>query len=110
MVALYQIALRIVLLPVVAGLAYEGLRLGAGKDNWFVRGLMKPGLWLQMITTKPPTEDQVEVAIRAFEAVVPTASLSGRTHDELPSAVVWGPDEATEEVGLADITGAPIDG
>ena len=108
-VGAYHIILRIVLLPVVAGLAYEGLRLGAGKeDNWFVGGLMKPGLWLQMITTKPPTEDQVEVAIRAFEAVVPTAHLGGRTHDTLPSPIVWGPDEATEEVGLADVTGAPV--
>ncbi len=104
----YQILLRIVLLPVVAGLAYEGLRLGAGKDNLVVRALMKPGLWLQMITTKPPADDMVEVAIRAFEAVVPTADLGGRT-DGLPSTVVWGPDEATEPVGLADVTGAPVD-
>ncbi|HVM20119.1 MAG TPA: DUF1385 domain-containing protein [Egibacteraceae bacterium] len=107
-VGTYHIVLRILLLPVVAGLAYEGLRLGAGKDNWFVRGLMKPGLWLQMITTKPPTDDQVEVAIRAFEAVVPTAQLGGRTHDTLPSGIVWGPDEAVEQVGLADVTGTPV--
>ena len=107
-VGAYHVALRIVMLPVVAGLAYEGLRLGAGKDNWFVKALMKPGLWLQMITTKPPTEDQVEVAIRAFEAVVPTAHLGGRTRDTLPSSIVWGPDEATEQVGLADVTGAPV--
>ena len=112
-VVTYHILLRVILLPVVAGLAYEGLRLGAGKDNFFVNGLMKPGLWLQKITTKPPTEDQIEVAIRAFEAVVPTANLDGRTID-LPSAIVWGPDEAQEVVGLpkvadlADVTGAPV--
>jgi uncharacterized protein YqhQ len=107
---LYQIALRIVLLPVVAGLAYEGLRLGAGKDNAFVRGLMKPGLWLQMITTKPPTEDQIEVAIRSFEAVVPSAHLDGRTYEGLDSSIAWGPDEAPPgRYGLpADVTGAPI--
>jgi hypothetical protein len=74
---------------------------------------MKPGLWLQMITTKPPTPDQVEVAIRAFEAVVPTADLHGRTHADLPSTIVWGPDEAADQVGLppdtpADVTGAPV--
>jgi uncharacterized protein YqhQ len=107
--ATYQILLRVLLLPVVAGLAYEGLRLGAGKDNVIVRALMKPGLWLQMITTKPPTDDQVEVAIRAFEAVVPAERLAGRTVD-LPSPVVWGPDDAAPgEYGLpADVTGAPI--
>ena len=108
-VALYHVVLRIVLLPVVAGLAYEGLRLGAGKDNVLVRALMAPGLWLQKITTKPPTDDQVEVAIRAFEAVVPTTQLVGRTV-ELPSPLEWGPDEATEPVGLADVTGAPVAG
>ena len=106
----YHIALRIVLLPVVAGLAYEGLRLGAGKDNLLVRGLMRPGIWLQMITTKPPTDDQVEVAIRAFEAVVPSSDLGNRTTSSLPSAVVWGPDNAPAGVyGIpADVTGAPI--
>jgi uncharacterized protein YqhQ len=91
--AIYHIVLRIVLLPVVAGLAYEGLRLGARFDNWFVRGLMKPGLWLQLITTKPADDDQVEVAIRSFQAVVPQEDLQSRTVD-LPSPVIWGPDEA----------------
>jgi uncharacterized protein YqhQ len=37
---------------------------------------MKPGLWLQKITTRPPTEDQIEVAIRAFEAVLPQEERS----------------------------------
>ena len=106
--ATYHILLRVLLLPVVAGLAYEGLRLGAGKDNPLVRALMKPGLWLQMITTKPPTDDQIEVAIRAFEAVVPTAHLAGRTV-ALPSPLVWGPDEATETVGLADVAGVAVE-
>lgn len=92
-VAVYQILLRILLLPVVAGLAYEGLRLGAGRDNLLVRALMKPGLWLQMITTKPPTDDQIEVAVRAFEAVVPVVELADRTA-ALPSPVIWGPDSA----------------
>lgn len=92
-VAGYHILLRVLLLPVVAGVAYEGLRLGAGRDGLLVRALMKPGLWLQKITTKPPTDDQVEVAIRAFEAVVPSAALAGRTV-ALPSPVVWGPDDA----------------
>jgi uncharacterized protein YqhQ len=109
--AVYQILLRVVLLPFVAGIAYEGLRLGAGKEqsNVVVRMLMKPGLWLQKITTKPPDDDQVEVAIRAFEAVVPAGELAGRTVD-LPSPVVWGPDETSPgEYGLpTDVTGAPI--
>ena len=116
----YHIALRVVLLPVVAGLAYEGLRLGAGRTNPFVRALMAPGLWLQMITTKPPTDDQIEVAIRSFEAVVPSADLGGRTTTTLPSPVVWGPSEAPGGPYLGpsaeppadavptDVTGAPV--
>ncbi|CAN5195363.1 DUF1385 domain-containing protein [soil metagenome] len=95
----YQVGLRIVLLPVVAGLAYEILRLGADQSNPFLRWLAVPGLWLQKITTKEPDDAQVEVAIRAFEAVVPTADLVGRTVD-LPSPIQWGPDTATEAVGL----------
>ncbi|HEY8339613.1 MAG TPA: DUF1385 domain-containing protein [Egibacteraceae bacterium] len=109
--SLYHIALRVLLLPVVAGLAYEGLRLGAGKDNLVVRALMKPGLWLQMITTKPPTPDQIEVAIRSFEAVVPSAELEGRLATTLESPLVWGPSEEPEgaaDDAPADVTGAPV--
>jgi len=65
----YHVALRIVLLPVVAGLAYELLRVGARfGHNILVRAVMAPGIWLQHITTKTPDADQMEVAIRAFEA------------------------------------------
>lgn len=88
----YHIGLRLALLPVIAGLAYEGLRLGAGHDHPLVRAMMKPGLWLQRITTKPPTHDQIEVAVRAFEAVVPHRQLEGRVSQALDSEVVWGPD------------------
>ena len=63
---------RIVAIPLIAGISYEALRLGANRGrNPIVRALMKPGLWLQKITTRPPTDDQIEVAIRAFEAVLP---------------------------------------
>jgi uncharacterized protein YqhQ len=97
----YHVALRIVLLPVVAGLAYEGLRLGASRSEWLVvRALMKPGLWLQKITTKQPTQDQIEVAIRAFEAVVPPEHLAGKVSPELTSPVVHG---------VASVRPAPID-
>ncbi len=95
----YQVALRVILLPVVAGLAYEVLKLGADQSNPLVSWLAVPGLWLQRITTKEPDAEQVEVAIRAFEAVVPTADLAGRTVD-LPSPVEWGADTTTEQLGV----------
>lgn len=87
----YHVLLRVILLPVIAGLAYEGLRLGARHgDHLVVRGLMKPGLWLQKITTKQPTPDMIEVAIRAFEAVVPDEHLVGRISTSLTSPIVTG--------------------
>lgn len=75
----YHVGLRVVLLPVVAGLAYEALRLGARRgDHPLVRALVTPGLWLQTITTRPPSRDQIEVAIRSFEAVVPPDRIGDR--------------------------------
>ena len=106
---LYHVLLRIVLLPVVAGLAYEGLRLGAAKDdNLLVRALVKPGLWLQLITTKEPTPDQIEVAIRAFEAAVPAEARGDRVGRGLTSEVV-GPAAPSPEVAAEGATG-PQDG
>ena len=81
----YHVVLRVVLLPVVAGLAYEGLRLGARRgENPLVRAMVQPGIWLQKITTRQPDREQIEVAIRSFEAVVPPDRLGDRV-PALPS-------------------------
>jgi uncharacterized protein YqhQ len=65
------ILFRIVAIPVIAGISYELLRLGARyTQSRTMRVLMAPGLWLQKITTRPPDRDQIEVAIRAFEEVL----------------------------------------
>lgn len=64
------IAWRIVAIPIIAGLSYEMLRLGARHEGSAVmRAVMAPGLWLQKITTKPPHHDQIEVAIASFQEV-----------------------------------------
>ncbi len=99
----YHVVLRIVLLPVVAGLAYEGLRIGARYDNWLVRGIMKPGLWLQLITTKQPTPDQIEVAIRSFEAVVPAEERVGRVPQTLDSLVTIARDSLEVSLESAEV-------
>src|SRR5215468_4772711 len=67
----WLIATRILLLPVIAGLAYELIRF-AGKhtDNRVVMTLLAPGLWLQRLTTREPTLDQLEVSIRALREVL----------------------------------------
>ena len=65
------IASRVLLLPVIAGLAYELIRFGARHpDNPIVRKLLAPGLWLQSLTTREPTLDQVEVSINALRDVL----------------------------------------
>ena len=62
---------RIVAIPVIAGLAYEVLRLGAKfQRSPVMRALMAPGLWLQKITTRAPSRDQIEVAIASFSEVL----------------------------------------
>jgi uncharacterized protein YqhQ len=67
----WLIASRILLLPVIAGLAYEVIRF-AGKhtDNRFLMTLLAPGLWLQRLTTREPSLDQLEVSIRALREVL----------------------------------------
>jgi uncharacterized protein YqhQ len=67
----WLIATRILLLPVIAGLAYELIRF-AGKHatNRVLRTLLAPGLWLQRLTTRQPTLDQIEVSIRALREVL----------------------------------------
>jgi uncharacterized protein YqhQ len=72
----WLIASRILLLPVIAGLAYELIRF-AGKhtDNRIVLTVLAPGLWLQRLTTREPTLDQLEVSIRALREVL---ALEGR--------------------------------
>ena len=62
-------ASRIILVPVIAGVSYEFLRLAGRSDNPIVNLLSKPGLWMQNLTTSEPDDSMIEVAIAAVEAV-----------------------------------------
>ena len=67
----YLILSRILLLPVIAGLAYEVIRYaGKHQDNRLLMAGLAPGMWLQRLTTRQPDDDQVEVSIRALERVL----------------------------------------
>jgi uncharacterized protein YqhQ len=67
----WLIATRILLLPVIAGLAYELIRFaGKHQSNRLLMTLLAPGLWLQRLTTRQPTLDQIEVSIRALSDVL----------------------------------------
>lgn len=65
----YKVLLRIALIPVIAGISYEIIRLAGKSDNILVRIISAPGMMLQRLTTKEPDESMVEVAIAAVEAV-----------------------------------------
>ena len=64
-----QLGCRLLLVPVIAGISYEFLRLAGRYDNWFVNALSKPGIWVQHLTTVEPEEEMIEVGIKSVEAV-----------------------------------------
>jgi uncharacterized protein YqhQ len=67
----WRIGSRLLAIPIIAGLAFELLRLGARYPrSALMRIVMTPGLWLQKITTKPPDDGQIEVAIASFNEVL----------------------------------------
>lgn len=78
-----RIASRIVLLPVVAGISYELIRFSANSDNCLLGWAVKPGLWLQRLTTREPEPDMLEVAIESAKAVLPADKIPEGTADYL---------------------------
>lgn len=64
-----RVLLRVALIPVIAGISYEIIRLAGRSDNFFVNILSAPGMFLQRLTTKEPDEDMILVAIASVEAV-----------------------------------------
>ena len=66
---LMRVVVRIALLPVIAGVSYEILKLAGNSDNPFVNLLSKPGMAIQKMTTSEPDDGMIEVAIQAVEAV-----------------------------------------
>jgi uncharacterized protein YqhQ len=79
---------RIVLLPVIAGLAYEVIRYaGMHQSNRVLMTLLAPGLWLQRLTTREPTDDQVEVSILALQRVMEREQAESPEQQALESRV-----------------------
>jgi uncharacterized protein YqhQ len=67
----WRIGSRIVAIPIIAGLAYEALRLGARfPESGVMRALMAPGIWLQHITTQEPDDAEIEIAVASFKEVL----------------------------------------
>jgi len=64
-----RVVVRLLMVPVIAGISYEIIRLAGRADNIFIRIISAPGMWLQHVTTKEPDNDMIEVAIKSVEAV-----------------------------------------
>ncbi len=69
--AIVRVVMKLLLLPIVVGIAYEINRLVGRFDNWFTRALSAPGMWLQYITTNEPDDQMIEVGIEALSLVIP---------------------------------------
>ena len=68
---LLMVAFKLLLLPIVVGITYEINRWCGRKDNWLIRALSAPGMWMQNFTTNEPDDSMIEVAITAVQAVLP---------------------------------------
>lgn len=117
--ALIKLGFKLLFVPVVAGISYEILKLLAKSDCLFVRILRAPGMALQMLTTKEPDDDMLEVAIAAFKRVqdmdadptLPETNFEIRIPLEMAKEQLKGvaptADDADVEWILSDATGQP---
>lgn len=64
-----KVVLRIVLIPIIAGVSYEFIRLAGRSENPVVRLVSRPGLWLQKLTTREPDDEMIKVGIRSVDEV-----------------------------------------
>jgi uncharacterized protein YqhQ len=72
-----KFALRVAMLPVITGLSYELIRFAAKRQGSFMAMLTAPGLWIQRITTQPPSNEQAEVAIKALDGAMQLENAQG---------------------------------
>ena len=92
-------AVKLLLLPLVMGIGYELLKIAGKHDNVLTRIISAPGMWLQRITVREPTDDMIECAVKAFLAVLPEEEIEAET-------LAAYPDLAKEESAADDTTEA----
>ncbi len=97
-----KVVLRILLIPVIAGISYEIIRLAGRSNNIFVRILSAPGMLIQRLTTKEPDKDMIEVAIASVEAVYDWKQFLIDEFDYSPSDFADDVSEADSEDEEAD--------
>jgi uncharacterized protein YqhQ len=85
---LLRITYRVIIIPLIAGLSYEILKLSAkNMDKIFIKWVVMPGLWFQKLTTKEPDEAQIEVAIKALKGVLPEPEQDQNIKSEVKNNV-----------------------
>ncbi|MCI8801532.1 MAG: DUF1385 domain-containing protein [Lachnospiraceae bacterium] len=98
---LWRVGLRILLMPVVAGISYEIIRLAGRSDNILVRLISAPGMAIQRMSTKEPDRQMVEVAIASVEAVFNWRAYLmenfGYTEEELRPEEKWSESDSEEQ-------------
>ena len=78
---------RLLLVPVIAGVSYEVLKLAGRSENPIVDAISKPGLWMQKLTTKEPDDSMIEVAIQSVEAVFDWRAFLNKENDATKQAM-----------------------
>lgn len=85
---LLRITYRVIIIPLIAGLSYEILKLSAkNMDKIFIKWVVMPGLWFQKLTTKEPDAAQIEVAIKALKGVLPEPEQDQNIKSEVKNNV-----------------------
>ena len=93
-----RVVFRILLVPVIAGVSYEFIRLAGRTDNPLMKVLSLPGKAMQKLTTREPDDDMIEVAIAAVEAVFDWKVFLGYPDEEEQDVEIPDPDSDTENV------------
>lgn len=105
---LLKTVMRLLLVPIIAGVAYEFIRLAGRSESKVVSILSRPGMWLQGMTTKEPTEDMIEVAIASVNAVFDWKGFIEEARiEEMPHEQVI--QEADEVIAKAFEESAPTE-
>ncbi len=89
---------KLALLPLTVGIGYEFIRYAGRHDNALIRILAKPGLWMQKLTTKEPTEDIIEVGIASLKCALP-ADFPGFYEEMLEAQKAYEAEQEAEKAG-----------
>lgn len=98
-----RVIFRILLVPVIAGVSYEFIRLAGRTDNPLMKVLSLPGKAMQKLTTREPDDDMIEVAIAAVEAVFDWKAFLGYPDEEEQDVEIPDPDSDTENVEVPSL-------